>query len=216
MSKNINSNQQGCSYQIWSNMYHIVWYPTTTLVQYHPEIHTLSWWKQHPFLPSCSIYTSHWRLLRRHIPNVNALVGRGHLKVNIPMPGMCCRNLGGPTWLRLVYLSVEPIVKQTTANIKIQQISEHDFDIFLFSVEKTHFTNPGVGTSSKSPGCLTKTVPERTALDSPKSIRFFAPRNGWRNTQTTQHNANAMAQLEIYMKVSVISNKRNTNQSNST
>ena len=212
MSKNINSNQQGCSYQIWSNMYHIVWYPTTTLVQYHPEIHTLSWWKQHPFLPSCSIYTSHWRLLRRHIPNVNAFVGRGHLKVNIPMPGMCCRNLGGPTWLRLVYLSVEPILKQTTANIKIQQISEHDFDIFLFSVETTHFTN----TVQNPLGAWPK--PFRRGLPWIHQNQFGCLPQETVGETHKQHNTmqKAMAQLEIYMKVSVISNKRNTNQRNST
>lgn len=44
-----------------------------------------------------------------------------------------------------------------------------------FSGKTKRFTNTGVGTSSKSPECFTKTVPERTALDSPKINSFFFP-----------------------------------------
>ena len=146
-------------------------FPTVTGRGHNP-MHTLFVGKETTSISSMLHHApSHLHLLCRHIPNVNALVGWGHL-------------IGHFLIFRVLHL-VEPILKQTTATYqKIDTTMLYNSTTFSyfshiyisrFSGKTKRFTNTGVGTSSKSPECFTKTVPERTALDSPKINSFFFP-----------------------------------------
>ena len=189
-------------------------FPTVTGRGHNP-MHTLFVGKETTSISSMLHHApSHLHLLCRHIPNVNALVGWGHL-------------IGHFSIFRVLHLSVEPILKQTTATYqKIDTTMLYKSTTFSyfshiyishFSGKTKRFTNTGVGTSSKSPECFTKTVPERTALDSPKINSFFFSRKpclnwrfiwsqtrGTRNKQTLQKFACNSNMLQVSRLSSVV------------
>ena len=190
-------------------------FPTVTGRGHNP-MHTLFVGKETTSISSMLHHApSHLHLLCRHIPNVNALVGWGHL-------------IGHFSIFRVLHLSVEPILKQTTATYqKIDTTMLYKSTTFSyfshiyisrFSGKTKRFTKHRSWYQFKIPWVLHQNRSREDCLGfTKKSTRFFFSRKpclnwrfiwsqtrGTRNKQTLQKFACNSNMLQVSRLSSVV------------